>query len=261
MEWPRRTPLVHICAGQVLPGQSEPLVGSIGCPRPDRSLAARGVSMNTQAFSCLRGRTARYAATALGAVAVLAFGAFAPAAAQAAAPTTLFVSQGGLDSGTCPSASPCATVSYALTQAASGATIEVSGTIDDHITISNPVTITTWPSGPASSPGVLDGTATGNVVSVDVGVTGVTLQDLTIENGGQGISHPGFGPGNTLTLTDSTVSGNNGGGIYNASTMTITDSTIAKNTVGGNGAGGGILNQGTMTVIASTISGNTAPSG
>ena len=101
--------------------------------------------MNTQAFSCLRGRAARYAATALGAVAVLAFGAFAPAAAQAAAPTTLFVSQGGLDSGTCPSASPCATVSYALTQAASGATIEVSGTIHDHFTISQPVKITTWP--------------------------------------------------------------------------------------------------------------------
>jgi hypothetical protein len=117
--------------------------------------------MNTQVFSCLRGHAGRYAATALGAVAVLAFGAFAPAAAQAAAPTTLYVSQGGFDSGTCPSTAPCATVSYALTQAASGATIKVSGTIDDHITISHPVTITTWPGGPAVSPGVLDGTASG----------------------------------------------------------------------------------------------------
>ena len=214
--------------------------------------------MNTQAVSWMRGRAARYAAAALGAV-VLAFGTLAPAAAQAAAPTTLYVSQGGFDSGTCPSTAPCATVSYALTQAASGATIKVSGTIDDHITISHPVTITTWPGGPAVSPGVLDGTASGNVVSVGGGVTGVTLHDLTIENGGQGINSP-FGS-SALTLTDSTVSGNNGGGMYNGGTMTIIDSTIAKNTLGGNGAGGGILNGGTMTVIASTISGNTAPSG
>src|ERR1700752_602804 len=90
----------------------------------------------------------RYAAAALTA---LALGLFVPAAARAAAPATLYVSQGGLDSGTCTSASPCATVSYALTQAASGATIKVSGTIDDRVSIASPVTITTWPGGPAGS--------------------------------------------------------------------------------------------------------------
>ena len=115
--------------------------------------------MNTPTVSWTRGRAGRYAATALGAAAMLALGAVTPAAAQAAAPATLYVSQGGLDSGTCTSASPCATVSYALTQAASGATIKVSGTIDDHPVISHPVTITTWPGGPAVSPAVLDGTA------------------------------------------------------------------------------------------------------
>jgi hypothetical protein len=217
--------------------------------------------MNIHAFSCTRGRAARCAASALGAV-VLAVGAFAPVAAQAAAPKTLYVSQTGLDSGTCPSASPCATVSYALTKAASGATIKVSGTIADHITISQPVTVTTWPHGPAISPGVLDGTGSGTVVSVTTGVTGVTLHDLTIENGSQGISHPGFGPGDTLTLTDSTVSGNIGSGaIYNGSTMTIIDSTIAKNSVNGNGGSGGIYNLSTMTIIASTITGNATPVG
>jgi hypothetical protein len=180
---------------------------------------------------------------------VLAFGAFAPAAAQAAAPTALFVSQGGLDSGTCTSASPCATVSYALTQAASGATIEVSGTIDDHAVISHPVTITTWPGGPAGGPGILDGTTTGTVVSVGSGVTGVTLQDLTVENGNEGIGNSG-----TLTLTDSTATGNNYyAAVKNGSgaTMTILDSTIA-----GNSGSGGISNSGTMTVLASTIAGN-----
>ena len=215
--------------------------------------------MTTHAFSWLRGRAARYAVAALAAVAVLAFGAFAPAAAQAAAPATLYVSQGGLDSGICPLANPCATVSYALTQAASGATIKVSGTIHDHLTIASPVTITTWPNGPAVSPGVLDGAASGTVVTVNGGVTGVTLHDLTIENGSVGIFSNG-----TLTLTDSTVSGNAGAfawaGIrnYDSGTMTIIDSTVTKNsnaTVGSTGSG--VYSTGAMTVIASTISGNT----
>jgi hypothetical protein len=196
------------------------------------------------------GSMKRYAATALGTGAVIvAFGAYAPAAAQAAAPTTLFVSQGGLDSGTCTSASPCATVSYALTKAASHATIEVSGTVDDHITISQPVTITTWPGGPAVSPGVLDGTTTGEVVTVDSGVAGVTIQDLTLENGNAGIWNSG-----TLTLTDSTVTGNDyyaGVQIPGSGTMAVINSTIA-----GNSGAGGINNSGTVTVLGSTIAGN-----
>ena len=202
--------------------------------------------MNTQAFSCLRGRAGRYAATALGAVAVLAFGGFAPAAAQAAAPTTLYVSPGGNDTGTCPVASPCATVGYALTQAASGATINVTGTIINNVTISHPVTITTWP---GHSPAVLDGTANNAaVVSVGPGVTGITLLDLTIENGNEGI----YDDLGTLTLTQSTVSGNSGPGIDTDGTVTVTDSTITNNAITG------IKNNGaTTTVIASTISGNT----
>ena len=186
---------------------------------------------------------------------MLALGTFAPAAAQAAAPKTLYVSQGGLDKGTCTAASPCATVSYALTKAASGATIKVSGTIDDRISISSPVTITTWPGGPARSPAVLDGTGRNTVVSSDS--VGVTLDDLTIENRSLGIQNAG---GGTLTLSDSTVSGNVGeyGGILNyfGSTMTIIDGTVTKNS-GSNGVGGGIYNLATVTVIASTISGNT----
>ena len=101
-------------------------------------------------------------------------------AAQTAAPTLLYVSPTGADSGTCPQTSPCATVSYALTQAAPGATIKVSGTIKDHLSISSPVTITNWSGGPAGSPGVLSGTGSGIVVNVFA--SGVTLNQLTIEN-------------------------------------------------------------------------------
>ena len=159
--------------------------------------------MKMQAVCWVRGRAGRYAATALGA-GVLAAGAFAPAAAQAAAPKTLYVSQGGLDSGTCTSASPCATVSYALTKAASGATIKVSGTINDHMTIAAPATITTWPGGPAGSPGALNGTQTGTVVTITSATGGVTINDMTIENGALGI----LNEESTVTLTDSTVTGN-----------------------------------------------------
>jgi hypothetical protein len=156
-------------------------------------------------------------------------------------------------------ASPCATVSYALTKAASGATIEVSGTIDDNPAIASPVTITTWPGGPAGSPAVLYGKVSGPVVTVDPGVAGVTLHDLTIEHGSVGV----FNSEGTLTITDSTVSGNvNGGepyaGIYNYadSTTTVIDSTVTDNS-GDSDVGAGIYNSATMTVIASTISGNT----
>jgi hypothetical protein len=204
----------------------------------------------------------RRAAVAAGATVVVGSGVFTPVAAQAA--TTLYVSQGGLDSGTCTSASPCATVSFALTKAASGATIKVSGTIDDHLNIQSPVTITRWPGGPAGSRAVLDGTATPNlaVVTVNPGVVGVTLHDLTIRNGVLGIDNIE----GTLKVTGSTVSGNANAGEpyagilnYGGGTMTIIDSTITKNSgaPGGSDVGAGLYNTGTMTVIASTIAGNT----
>ena len=63
--------------------------------------------------------------------------------------------------------------------------------------------------------------------------------------------------GCTLTITNSTISGNqanNGGGIYNSGTLTITSSTVSTNTTG---LGGGIYNNGgTLTIVNSTISGN-----
>ncbi len=83
---------------------------------------------------------------------------------------------------------------------------------------------------------------------------GVTLNNLYISNkAGRGIDNVG-----TLTLTNSTISGNTagwGGGIDNSGTLTITNSTISGNTAGW---GGGIDNSGTLTITNSTISGNTA---
>src|SRR5208283_4608523 len=74
----------------------------------------------------------------------------------------------------------------------------------------------------------------------------LTVNDLTIENGssfdGGGIENVG-----TLTVTNSTFSGNSatggtGGGIFNDGTLTVTNSTFSTNTAAGLG-GGGIFNQ------------------
>ena len=102
-----------------------------------------------------------------------------------------------------------------------------------------------------------------------VELRGVTVSGGRAERGnvGGGIHNQG-----TLTLTNSTVSGNTtesfGGGILNEGrgfaqgTLTLTNSTVSGNTaVGAYAAGGGITNFGTLTLINSTVSGNTAPSG
>ena len=67
-----------------------------------------------------------------------------------------------------------------------------------------------------------------------------------------------------MNITNSTLSANHGvaasgtsggGGIFNAGTVTITNSSLSGNS--GGRTGGGILNGGTLTVTSCTISGNT----
>jgi CSLREA domain-containing protein len=72
--------------------------------------------------------------------------------------------------------------------------------------------------------------------------------------------------GKTVTISGLTISGgsvfaSNGGGIYNGGTLTLTNSTVSGNTASGGGSGGGIYNGGTLTLTNSTISGNTASVG
>jgi CSLREA domain-containing protein len=95
---------------------------------------------------------------------------------------------------------------------------------------------------------------------ITVSISGVTIRNGEVETGG-GIANQG-----TLTLTNSTVSGNSasffGGGIYNNGTMRVENSTVSGNgTKEGGGIadeGGGIYNSGTMTLTNSTVSGNRA---
>ncbi len=91
----------------------------------------------------------------------------------------------------------------------------------------------------------------------------IDISDLTF-TGSKSNSNPLLSNEGTLTLTNSTVLGNVGGGIYNnGGTLTVITSTISGNSAargGGIGNAGGTLAS-TLTVITSTISGNSAARG
>ncbi len=130
-------------------------------------------------------------------------------------------------------------------------------------------------SGPGANNLAVDGDANGRVFYIGSGKT-VTISGLTITHGDvQGVNFPANAGGGifnnhaTLTITDSTLSGNSayvGGGIFNdgefgSATLTITSSTLSGNLTF---AGGGIYNDGessgsaTLTITDSTLSGNSA---
>jgi hypothetical protein len=84
----------------------------------------------------------------------------------------------------------------------------------------------------------------------------VTIEDLTIEGGGNRTISGGIGntSSGSMTLLDSTVTDNNadeGAGIANEGTMTVRDSTIS-----GNSVGSAVDNLSALTIIASTIADN-----
>ena len=80
------------------------------------------------------------------------------------------------------------------------------------------------------------------------------LRGFAVTNGREGIvASPRFPGGDTLTLVDSTVSGNSGSGIRNfGSTLIVVNATVSGN------SGNGIRNGGTLMLINSTVSGNSA---
>ncbi len=119
-------------------------------------------------------------------------------------------------------------------------------------------------------------TIEGNGQAISRQVGSPNFRILTVNSGGNlilnsatisGGSRPGGGGGGgiynqgTLTVQNSTISGNSadsarGGGINNYGTMTMQNSTLSGNSAGARG--GGIQNWGTLTVSSSTLSGNSA---
>ncbi|MFZ0667137.1 MAG: Ig-like domain repeat protein [Acidimicrobiales bacterium] len=171
---------------------------------------------------------------------------------------TYYVAQGGTDAGTCSfSSNPCATLAYALTQIGPGDTIDVSGSIQQNVTITIPATI----AGGSSVQATVDGSGASQAVFVITPGLQVNLDNLVIENGSYQFGAGIYNAGSTLAVANSTITDNSagfaGGGVLNQGTMTLDGDTISDNT-GALGAGG-INNGGTLIVENSTIADNSTP--
>ena len=152
------------------------------------------------------------------------------------------------------------------------------GTIDINFSIgSNTITLTGVQltidhnvniNGPTANSVVVSGNNLSRAFLVNAS-RAVAISNLTL-SGSNGLTGSGgavLNSGGTLTLTNSTVSGNSttgsgGGGLSNTGTLTLINSTVSGNNTAG-GPGGGILNTGggTLSLTNSTVSGNTASSG
>lgn len=154
----------------------------------------------------------------------------------------------------------------AIADAASGDTITfaagLTGTItltSGQLTIDRDLTI----QGPGANALTVSGNNAGRVFQVNAGT--VSISGLTIANGHvTGGAGGAIGNSGTLTLSNSTLSGNqadHGGGIRNNAGLTMTNSTLSSNTAS---YGGGILNHwndGLITLGNTIVAGNTARSG
>jgi hypothetical protein len=161
----------------------------------------------------------------------------------------------------------------AIALACPGSTITFANTVVSPITLTSGELVigkNLTIQGPGANLLTISGNNASRVFNISSGVT-VTLDRLTIANG-RTSSRVGGGilnnDGSTLTLTNSTVSGNSisgntnikqGGGIFNSGTVNLTNSTLSGNSVSGGASanvGGGIYNSGTLTLTNSTLSGN-----
>ncbi len=131
-------------------------------------------------------------------------------------------------------------------------------------------------SGPGSLRDVIAAASSGDTITFQSNLAGQTIQlessleintDLTIDGSGltssitiRGLLMSAFAIYGTVTLNGLTItnsSGFNGGGIYNAGTLTVANSTFSGNSSNGIG-GGAIFNDGQLTVTNSTFFNNSA---
>jgi len=173
-----------------------------------------------------------------------------------ASPATLYVATGGSDTGGCQShASPCASITYAVSKASGGDTIDIGpGTFTAAVSLSMQGVLTFEGSGaldPSSGTTVEPTTPAGTIFQANR--SGFNLDQLTLD----GLSGTAVGAdyGSTVTITDSTITNSNDAVAVNGPTasVTVTDSTISGNTVGVDAVD---PSSGT-TITESTIAGNT----
>ena len=157
------------------------------------------------------------------------------------------------------------TVSFGSTiPAATVTTIDIGG---GTLTLANDVTIDGTGQAGGDQRGLHGETAVVHGETSGVTVSSVTGTDADRAATPSGTSGGGgiYNNGGTMTVTNSTLSGNSaingGGGIYNnGGTVTVTNSTLSGNSAT-NGGGGIYNNGGTVTVTNSTLSGNSASTG
>jgi hypothetical protein len=166
-------------------------------------------------------------------------GVAAVAAAASAAPST---SCSVMDTNTRQSYTDLQT---AVNAAAEGNELVVRGTCTSRTTIDKNLTIT----GRGPSP-TLHGNQQGSALSISRTPTGenvsVTLDGLSIMNGANSLGGGISNLRGTVTLVNSTVTGNIGGGIYDdGGTVILDNGNVTRNTApGSNSTGGGIYNAG-----------------
>ncbi|HLH28346.1 MAG TPA: hypothetical protein VKW77_05490, partial [Acidimicrobiales bacterium] len=168
----------------------------------------------------------------------------------------LFVATNGSDTSNCQTqTAPCQTISYAVTQAASGDTIRVgAGTFKENVTV--PATFSSLTIVGQGASTVVTGTAPAGATFFLNGT--VTLQTMSISGyaqDGRGI----FDNADGSQFVQDEISGNTGGGIFNnGNGVSITQDLISDN--GGPSTGGAIFNNGNNVVVANdTITGNSTP--
>jgi hypothetical protein len=163
----------------------------------------------------------------------------------------------------------CKTIGHAISLASSGDSIIVAPATYTEKNLGIAISLNIIGSGARTT--IIDGQAAGPVIVISSPAQ-VTLSNITIRNGLSGRGGGILMPSGTLTLNNSTVSGNKafpnqrqqgfGGGIYNAGRLTINNSTITGNTAwcGGlcSGNGGGIYNATTLIINNTTVTGNVA---
>jgi hypothetical protein len=144
-------------------------------------------------------------------------------------------------------------LSVAFANASAGDRLEVAGTCTGALDIAKDITLV------GTGGATIDARSQAiRVITIRAGAN-VTIAGLSI-TGGRGFAGVGIHNLGTLTLTNSTVSGNIatlwGGGIYNrfGATLRIDQSTVTGNTAGE--TGGGLYNDGALTLVDSTISSN-----
>src|SRR5258708_4960915 len=114
----------------------------------------------------------------------------------------------------------------AITSAGAGGTVQFS--CDDHITLTSTITIAASVTLDGHGHAVtLDGNHAVQVLTINGGVI-ATVQGLTIAHGSAGFSGGGINNNSTLTLTNSTLSGNSSSDLcrcsYNNATTTVINS-------------------------------------